>query len=301
MKSNKKNFKYYLATIDEDINIENTFDIDLNSNDIKLKDFTKSGYRLLIDYFDGFTFYTEDIKDDNVMKSSKLGKLIHTFLFNFDPSDYLEDSDDDEDISEVVADVLHDRISTLLDELYVIRYDKKNKTLNVVKEDLIINILDDIFQKNKQKPVLDEKSDEVCESFNDLMTKCIGDNENAILTFSNLNTGSTEIVYDVKNNNNTFFYGYNQKDNDEFPYLLTHFSKGYGSIIVRVFTKQYVNDLPVKELFGFVCKNGEFSNVDTHTLNDACNTDNRTGNKIKPEENVVYCDLNGNRICSEDI
>jgi hypothetical protein len=307
MKSNKKNFKYYLAIIEEDKD-PNNVNINLNNKEIKLKDFIKSGFNFLIEYFDGETLYTNDLKDKFLMKSSKLKNIIHDFVFDFEPTDYLDiliddDSDDfsDDEVTEIIADVLNDRINKLLHDLHVIRYNKSNKTLKIINNDKIIDLLDEIFHKNANSVQLNEKSDDVYNEFNNLIGKCMGNNENAIITFNSLDTLPKTFNYDVKKNDNTFYYGIDDNNNDYFPYLLTNFSKGLGSFIVRVFTKQYVNDLPVKELFGFINKNGTFDNIDSDSLNEMCNTDNQTGKKLQPEINVVYCDLNGNRICSEDI
>ena len=67
-----------------------------------------------------------------------------------------------------------------------------------------------------------------------------------------------------------------------------------GSVIVRQFTDEteVVGDrtLPVKNLFGFVCNNGQFTAVPVGDLRWSMETDCETGQPLPREEAVRYLD-----------
>ena len=80
--------------------------------------------------------------------------------------------------------------------------------------------------------------------------------------------------------------------------LINYFLNRSGGIL-RVFTDQMVNNIPVKELYGFVLlEDTQIINLDYLELKECQN--NVNGHIILPEPNVVYCDLKGNKLCSED-
>lgn len=135
--------------------------------------------------------------------------------------------------------------------------------------------------------------------FSDHILKCFGDNNKGILTFSNANQYD---VWDVSRNNKTLTFGVDQFQNIFFNARLLNFFCDQTGVVLRVFTNEKYNKIPIKKLYGFFLhKDFTLESISAKEVYECFSIDNTTGKKIKTEDNVIYSDIDGNNICWFDI
>jgi hypothetical protein len=183
--------------------------------------------------------------------------------------------------------------------IFVFRLNLETDIVTYVDNEMIkesiqksINYEDDFsFSQNDYSNI--ELDEEYFNLFIDNLKKSFGKNTIGVLSFSNGH------AWDVKFENDKFFFGIDEKYNEIFPFkLMSYFSQSTGCLL-RVFTNQKVDNLPVKELYGFYLVGEGMFNSNYLELKESCEIDNNSGKRLEPEPNILYCDLEGNKLCSD--
>ena len=292
----KKKYTYYICyqedsvlPIEDELEFEEDFtEDDLFNHDIKF----------LIGASEGEVYsYSDSRKDSDIYKNNKLSELIDDFIFDVDI-----DPEEIEEMMEEFMDEVDDRLKFLLDELMVFRYDPSMKLFKFIPGSAVMKCFDQVMDNsiNRSNRDFEPKSTispDYLQKFTSFLDLCFTEKSTGgILTIS---TKYEDVVWDVKKVDDNYFFGLNEQHNALFPAKLVNYFLGKSAGILRVFTNQTVNNLPVKELYGFVLlEDTQIINLDYLELKE-CHT-NVKGGILLPETNVVYCDLNGNKLCSED-
>ncbi len=118
-----------------------------------------------------------------------------------------------------------------------------------------------------------------------------------ILTY--LSERGTE-TWDVTRKGEKLFLGTNSSQNSRFRAILTRTIKNSQivSVILRSFTteKDPLSGFPVKELRGYLLSvendHLKWYMIDAEDLMESHNTDSLSGDKLEPEQSVIYCGPN---------
>jgi hypothetical protein len=292
----KKKYTYYIcyqedsvSPIEDELELEEEFtEEDLLNRDVKF----------LIDASQGEVYsYSDSRKDSDVYKNNKLSELIDDFIFDVD----IDPEEIEEMVDEFMGEV-DDRLNFLLDELMVFRYDPSMKLFKFIPGSAVMKCFDQVMDNSisKSSVISGPKStisSDYIQKFTKFLDLCFTEKATGgILTVS---TKYEDIVWDVKKVDGEYFFGLNEQHNTLFGEKLADYFLNKSAGVLRVFTNQMVNNIPVKELYGFVLlEDTQIINIDYLELKE-CQT-NVKGGILLPEPNIVYCDLNGNKLCSED-
>jgi hypothetical protein len=287
---NKRKFLYFICSREE-----SDFDLsdDFLERKLTLDELIENEFNFIISYDIDNSIVSNDFETPNILKSKKLITVINKFVF--DDSGIEEEFVNDDEIDEVFTE----RVDLLFQEVYVFRLNLKTDIVTFVDNEMIKESIqksinyEDEFSFNQEDYSNIELDEEYFNLFIDNLKQSFGKNTEAILSFSNGN------YWDVKFENYKFFFGVDDKHNEIFPFkLMRYFIQDTGCIL-RVFTNQKVDNLPVKELYGFFLTREGMFNSNYLDLKESCEIDNYTGERLEPESNILYCDLEGNKLCSD--
>ena len=140
--------------------------------------------------------------------------------------------------------------------------------------------------------------------FDVMIKKMIGKYSSAIITFCNEYRNNEK--WDVKKDSNgNLFFGTSDLQNVLFASRFINLCSEKTGCILRVFTDQKADGFFIKEIYGFslfiVNQKTIVQDISSNVLEECCNTDFKTHQRIEAEKNIVYCDLEGGRICSWDL
>lgn len=254
--------------------------------------------KFLIDASEGEVYsYSDSRKDSGIYKNNKLSELIDDFIFDVDI--------DPEEIEEMVEEFMgevDDRLNFLLDSLIVFRYSSITKSFKMIPASAVKKCFDQVMDNSisKSSVISGPKStisSDYIQKFTKFLDLCFTEKATGgILTVS---TKYEDVVWDVKKVDGNYFFGLNEQHNTLFSEKLADYFLNKSAGVLRVFTNQMVNNTPVKELYGFVLlEDTQIININYLELKE-CQT-NVKGGIVLPETNIVYCDLSGNKLCSED-
>ena len=290
MKKNKN--LYYICYLENDLSQ------DTNLEDVTISDLRKYGFKYVSGYLDDDdeSELTDDINDKNVLKRKKLYHLLQSFLIG--------------DIVDIDSDTLDYRIDLLYDVYFVFKMNIDTKLLKCVDNDTIFNCIesatasigksDDGFKfEDFTSPENNALNVDYKSIFIDYLDKCFGKNKRGKANFISENLGQ---AWDVVKTENGYSFGVDENQNKMLNERIINLFTDITSCTLRVFTDEIVDKIPVKEVYGFVLTPYfTIENVSYLEIKEAHTTDEETGNKISPEKNIVYCDIEGNRLCSADV
>ena len=291
----KKKYTYYICTLDSPL------DAMENLEKLTVGDLRKMDFQYITGFFDenNDIQFSDDINNKNVLKAKKLFHLLQAFLVG--------DGD-----NEVDSETIDFRLDLLYGMCFVFKMDTVTKLLSLVTDDVIYNCIeaataampslgsDNGFKfESFTKPETKSINVDHLGIFTEQLDKCFGEGKSGIVTFFSENYGQE---WDIAKTENGYSFGVDEKQNILFSAKLVNLFLDASSCTLRVFTGDIVNKTPVKELYAFIL-NPDFSifNVPYLELKEAHTTHHATGEKMIPEKNVVYCDVEGNRLCSADV
>ena len=286
MKKNK--YTYYLC-YNEDKDCDITEQTEFTEDELQTLDFK---FLSEVEYGEIIS-YSYSKSTSGIYKNKKLGDLIDDFIFDA----YI----DEEMENEEWYDDVDDRLQFLMEELTVFRYDPTMNIFKVIPPDKVMNTFEQKLNNVKTtKPKHDPKLTilpEYYHKFTKFLDLCFTDKSTGgILTVS---TFDDDISWDVKKVDGEYFFGITEAHNELFKVNLADYFLKRSAGILRVITNQVVNNFPVKELYGFILlEDTQIINIDYLEVKD-CHNSYKHGTVI-PESNIVYCDLKGNKLCSED-
>lgn len=141
-------------------------------------------------------------------------------------------------------------------------------------------------------------------SFIDILAKNVTF-EAAITVVPTTMEGESALWEAEKKEGKCYFNGKNNGDEMLKDYLLQLLDKTQNAaVVLRCTTHQkYLNKRPIYEVWGYRLTIDEMTvyweNIDCEDLYQAFSTDSRTGQRIEPEQEVVYCGDDG-KICGWD-
>jgi hypothetical protein len=230
----------------------------------------------------------------------KLSYLIEDFIFNCE-----EDGAPD-------VNLLRRRANYFFSDFMVVKVNLQSPEVSILPDHMVRScfrsILESLNRSVKKEavqrvdhPPFRNAEPDFINLFITQLDRCFGKHTSGILTFSSANEESGK--WDVeKNAEGEFIFGTNRPQHALFLAKLRRFFEEGCAVCVRIFTDQYSGGLPFKELYAFVLTaDFKMINMDYLTVEKAYNTDHRTLKELKPEKNVVYCDLNNNKLGSFDL
>ena len=270
----KKKYTYYIcyqedsvSPIEDELELEEEFtEEDLLNRDVKF----------LIDASQGEVYsYSDSRKDSDVYKNNKLSELIDDFIFDVD----IDPEEIEEMVDEFMGEV-DDRLNFLLDELMVFRYDPSMKLFKFIPGSAVMKCFDQVMDNSisKSSVISGPKStisSDYFQKFTKFLDLCFTEKATGgILTVS---TKYEDIVWDVKKVDGEYFFGLNEQHNTLFGEKLADYFLNKSAGVLRVFTNQMVNNIPVKELYGFVLlEDTQIINIDYLELKE-CQTNIKAG------------------------
>ncbi len=309
IKPKKKKFLYYIclqeSTImdskNKHVEVDRDTLVDVTEQDLEKYSFA---YVLSVPEFDTTVGYSMYLENKKLLKFKKLSDLIDEFVFSMDYEEIVPD--DAEDVGAYIDFEIEDRIDKLCDEYFVMKMDVKTKRLTYVDSDIIRNCIHSMREPHvefKFERFTNSKPDSIDVDymgiFTEYLDKCFGKNKSGVITFISERYG---LECDISKTDKTYFFGIDENQNELFKKRLFDLFSGISSCTLRVFTDNIVNKIPIKEIYGFVLvPDFTIKNVNYLEIKDSYTTHHGTGQKIEPEKNVVYCDVDGNRLCPEDI
>jgi hypothetical protein len=288
----KKKNLYYICSLEGSLNN------DVSLDEVTIEDLRKYNFKYVSGYFDedDIVPLTDDINDKSVLKGKKLYDFVQSFLIG-----NTVDIDDE---------TLSFRIDLLYEEYFVFRMDTETKLLKYVEDDVIYNCIESATASNRTSgnrfkfedftsPENNTLNVDYMSIFTEYLDKCFGKNKRGVATFITDEHGQ---AWDIVKTEKSYSFGVDESQNKLLQGRVIDLFKNITSATLRVFTDDIVDKFPVKEVYGFVLTpDFTIKNVSYLEIKESHTTDNRTGNKIYPEKNVVYCDIDGNRLCSADI
>lgn len=240
------------------------------------------------------------LQQEMALSYPKLSYLIEDFIFNCEEEAALD------------VNLLRERADYFFGDFMVVKVNLQSPEVSIlpghivrscfrgILESLNRNIKKEAIQRMDHPPSRDAEPDFVT-LFITQLDRCFGKHTSGILTFSS--AGQESGKWDAeKREKGRFLFGPNKAYHAVFLARLRRFFEEGSALCVRVFTDQYCDGLPFKELYAFVLTaDFKMINVDYLTVEKAYNTDHRTRKELKPEKNVVYCDLNNNKLGSFDL
>ena len=289
----KKNNLYYICLLDEDSDLENA-----NLDKITVSDLIKCGFKFVVGYLDedDEPTLTDNINHKGILKSKKLYHLLQDFLIG--------------DIVDIDKETFDFRINLLYEEYFVFKMNTETKILNYVNNDIIFDCIESATSRMKSpnkefifedftSPETNKLNTDYKSIFTEYLDKCFGKNIRGTATFLTEERGQ---AWDIKKTENGYFFGVDENQNKILNERIFDLFAEATSCTLRVFTEEIVDKLPMKEVYGFILfPDFTIKNVSYLEIKEAHTTDNRTGGKLNPEKNLVYCDVEGNRLCSDDI
>jgi hypothetical protein len=240
------------------------------------------------------------LQEEMILSYPKLSHLIKDFIFNCGDEISLD------------ADILRRRADYFFRDFVVVKMDLESPGLSILPDNAVqscfITLLGDLNRNAKRKamqrldhPPSRQPGPDYIDLFTTQLSYCFGRNTNGILTFSSA-TEETSVWDAEKNGDGSFRFGTSLPQDALFRAKLKRFFQEGCALCVRIFTDQYSDGLPFKELYAFVlAPDFTMQNMDYLSVAKAYNTDHRTMKEIKPEKNVVYCDLQNNKLASFDL
>lgn len=205
---------------------------------------------------------------------------------------------------------IEDCYNNITKNVIILRYDKVNDIYSVVDRPTIINcinqllvIYDEIFDEidDSYFSELDLIIDKIESYYNlfevKVLNKCFTKYKTAIIQMTDINQ---TLYIQINKKKDGYMIGENLYDETTFRYNLYNMSQDIMGMIIRVFTDQNIDNEPVSEIFGFIINNFEIENIKYTELKETFEVDAITNKKITAPNNLVYCDFDGNRLCSED-
>lgn len=287
---NKKKFLYFICSREEgDLNLDDDF----LDRKLTIDELIENDFNFVIEYNVDDSLVTDDFENPDILKSKKLINVINNFVF--DSGDLEEEFVHQEEMDFIFTE----RVDLLFQEVFIFRLHLKTNAVTYVDNEMIKESIQKSINYEEQFSfgLEDYSNMELDEDYYALfienLKKCFNKNKEGILSFSNGN------YWDVKYENDEFFFGLDEKQNELFPNQVIRYFLNDTGCIVRVFTNQNVDDIPVKELYGFFLTREGMFNSNYLDLKDSCEIDSFTDEKIEPEPNILYCDLEGNKLCSD--
>jgi hypothetical protein len=300
--------KYYLLGAENMSLCIDFLDIDIDDEDFNgnyfedeytKKDLVDMGFRFLNDHpSDGSCIWSDSLKEKDSFAYDKISEILEYTL-----SEMMEDVESDFDISKInsIYDIY---ITKELEDNQYILVCRENNKYKVVNKKTIFKSFEQWFENNinyfKDIDALDflqphEDLDEHFETYKKTLSKMMGKSLFAFMLFHNKNDDYTYYT-EAKKINGTLYFGCD--DNGIFPIrsILNQVLKEettYGCTL-RVFTEQIVNSKNICEVYGYFLNKNEIIVLDSDKVVDVYSYDTK-GQKLDLEENVVFCDLKGNK------
>lgn len=298
-----KNKSVYFLCCIEDFD-RDFFDEEYDLEDLTVASLVGKGFRFIVSTEDNgeASSYTDNVNNPDRKANKKLLDLIHDYMFDFDEMSLKEVSEKMHELS----DDINSRLELLIDKHFIFKMDLKTKKLNRVSNSTISNCLNNyqksanISNSHSDDFEVSRVSHDYLKIFKEQLDKCFGENKSAIATFYSKHRG--EQSWDIIKKNGEYRFGVNEDQHIFFGARIINLFLEDSSCILRIFTSQVVNKIPVKEMYAFVIHNdSSIQNMSYLDVREAFTKDFKTGREIKPEKNLVFCDLNNNKFCSDDI
>ncbi|HWY09992.1 MAG TPA: hypothetical protein VN026_01645, partial [Bacteroidia bacterium] len=294
----KKKYAYYVCFQEGGLKGEENKYIPIDE-----KELVNFDDKILKKYSFGFLIEMPDVDNANViysmyitnfklLKFRKLSKLIDNFIFSVNYDDILADKSDDDDF-----DPIEERLDMLCNEYYVLRRDIETGLFTYIHPEKIYKCFHQVppmqqipFKFEDYTSSKDEFSNTDYNGIlKEQLDKCFGKNDKGIITLITDDLGAR---FDITKKGKEYSFGTDEKQNELFNTRLMDMFLETASCTLRVYTKEIINKSPVKEIYAFIL-NDDFSiqNVNYLKVKDAHITNNMTGERIVPERNIVYCDI----------
>ncbi|HEX5554942.1 MAG TPA: hypothetical protein VFX43_17000 [Chitinophagaceae bacterium] len=248
--------------------------------------------------------FTIGIVEDQTLVYSRLKSLTEDYLWGWE--------DDITPDDEEAIKILRDRSEKFFGEfgLMVCKLDIETQQFSVMKDDVVRSFFKRVLHKLDKKAApapppptkFPKPLPEHYGPFTRELSKCFGKYKSGTLTFSFLDSKEAS-VWDVERNDKGHFrFGPDMAYSALFAAKLISFFRRGSSLCVRVFTDQSKDGIPFKELYAFILTpDFAIHNMDYRMVEKAYNMDHSTRAVLDPEKNVVYCDLQNNKLPSFDI
>ena len=136
--------------------------------------------------------------------------------------------------------------------------------------------------------------------FMETLEKCFGANTGGKIHFTASQADGWDVVRPADLSG--FLFGRLPIQDFIFRARVGEFFTEIAGCTVRVYTDQSYKGVPFHELYGFLLHPDKgIQGIDFLSLERAYNTDVNTGMPLSPENNVIYCDLEGHKLPSFEI
>jgi hypothetical protein len=273
--------------------------LDLNSKEVPRMRFLKRGRS-----WRNPSSFSEDISEGMPLVYSRLSMLVEDFVLG---GQKMTDT--------ASMAMLAKRLKTLVTRLIVARYTTTGDSLSFIESRHILEAarrLEGRINKVLRRPGASPGSympmtspllvpKATLAAFTAVLHKCFGAYSEGTLSIT---TRDYSASWDVcrADDRSVFRFGALPIQDFIFRVGLGELFTETAGCTVRVHTDQSYQGIPFHELYGFLlCTDRRIEGVDFLSMERAYNTDAKTGKPLSPENNVIYCDLEGHKLPSFEI